>query len=238
MSCHFVADVHLTDAAPATWEKFFAYLAGPARKAGTLYLLGDLFHAYVGDDDRRELATRIRDELASVAAAGVALKFIFGNHDFMVGGKFAADVGMEILGEKAVIAPFGTRLLLLHGDSLITSDVKYQQARRKVYTKSYLFMARKLPMKERLRRAARMLAGKDHSNFHAGSYPVDEGFADELLAEHEAEVMIHGHTHLPGLHPQAAGGQRWVLPAWPGGGGPGGWLELDEAGFRRAGDWG
>ena len=237
VATHFVADVHLTNDAPDTWRDFFAYLAGPARKAQTIYLLGDIFHAWIGDDDKRELALQARAKLAEVAAAGIELKFVFGNHDFMIGEKMASETGMQLLDEQLIATHEGRRILLLHGDTLITSDVEYQKSRRKVLSKAYLFMARRLPMKMRLRQAQRMLDGVDYTRFYAGGSLVDEELVDKLLDEHNADLMVHGHTHVPGVHEQRQGKQRWVLPHWTGGGGTGGWLELDASGLKKAGAW-
>lgn len=195
-----------------------------------MYLLGDIFNAWIGDDDERELARLAQQWLAQLVQAGVAVSFIFGNHDFLVGRRFAKATGVRLLGEQAVVQVAGKRLLLLHGDTLITADKAYQEARRRMLWPPRLLLALLLfPRRLRRHKAQQMLAGVEHSDFLARRTGVDEGLVDRLLEQHSADIMVHGHTHLPGQHAAAGARERWVLPAWGDGGG---WLVADDAGWR------
>ena len=201
-------------------------------------MLGDIFHAWIGDDDDRELARQARSRLASLVRSGTRALFVFGNHDFMVHRRFAEETGVELLGESAVAEVGGTRMLLMHGDTLCTSDTVYQQARKKILRPHYLAYARMTPRWYRVKRAKRMLAGEDGSGFLAKGMEVDVGLAARLMAEAGAKVLVHGHVHAGDRFDVPGAGERWVLPSWPGGGGPGGWLEVGADGAaRRAGGW-
>ena len=234
---HFVADVHLVDGQPATWVDFFEYLAGPARECDHVYLLGDVFHAWIGDDDDRQLACEAKAKLRQLTDSGVRASFIFGNHDFMVGKRFARETGVSLLGEMATIEVAGHRLVLLHGDTLLTSDQRYQSARRKFLRPHFLFYARLLPRWLRRRRGERMLSDQRMFGEQVKAEPVDEDLVNLLLKRHDAQALIHGHTHHCGNFPAAADKVRWSLPAWTGGE-SGGWLQADSDGLRPLGNWG
>lgn len=232
---HLVSDVHLEDGKPETWEEFFAYLDGPARDCSELFLLGDVFHAWIGDDDGRELAERSREKLRALVRSGAAVRFVFGNHDFMVGKRFARETGVVLSGESATAEAGGMKALLLHGDTLCTGDVGYQKARARVLRPHFLLYARLLPRRTRIARAEQMLGGSDPSGFVAKDVRVDEKLACELLESSGADVMVHGHTHEPGEFALPCGKVRWSLPDWQEG--EGGWLELGEEGFAKKGPW-
>ena len=232
---HFIADVHLKDGEEKTWESFFNYLTEPVYDCSKLYLLGDIFHAWVGDDDQRDLARIAQEKLQKIVASGIEVFFIIGNHDFMIGNDFAKNTGVTLLGEQAVIKIANKNVLLIHGDILCTNDVEYLKARKKIYNKAYLFMARNLPIATRLERADKMLNNKDKSGFHAKELAVDESLVKQLLKENNSTVMIHGHIHQDGLTTYADNTQRWVLPDWIDK--DGGWLVADEYGFHKVGNW-
>ena len=231
---HFAADVHLEDGRPEGWRGFFSYLAGPARACGRLYLLGDVFHAWLGDDDRRPLAREAGELLRALADAGVEVSLLWGNHDFMLGEDFARRCGAALLGEEAVVEHGGTRALLLHGDVLCTADEDYLRARRLFAKPSTRFVLRHLPFFARRRVARRMLGASAGGAVLA---QVDEEHAQKLLAAAGAQILVHGHFHRPGFTEYADGRGRWTLPAWEPADGPGGWLELGEEGFSKQGGW-
>lgn len=210
---HFVADAHLVSGQPESWQAFFAYLNGPARTAKRLYLLGDIFDAWIGDDDDRELANCAREEFSSLVSVGVATSFIFGNHDFMVGKQFSTATGVALLGEHHQLALDGRRVLLMHGDTLITSEQAYQRARTKMLRPWRLAVLRLLPQSTRNKIAARLNQNKA-VDFATLAAKVDNDLVLQLLNQHNCSIMIHGHTHMPAKHELANGKERWVLPAW------------------------
>ena len=232
---HFVADVHLEDGRPEAWKNFFAYLAGPARACGGLYLLGDVFHAWLGDDDRGPLAQQSCEALRSVTDAGVKIGLLWGNHDFMLGRAFARRCGAELLGEQTVIEHQDLRVLLLHGDVLCADADSYLRARRRMLHPFSKLCMGNMPFAWRRRFARRLLGDEDEAKPAAA---IDEEQVRMRLAAARARVLVHGHFHQPGVTEYPDGSQRWLLPAWEPAAGPGGWLELDAAGgFRRQGGW-
>ena len=218
----FAGDAHLNDDKPDDWDGFFAFLRGPARRGRRLYLLGDLFESWVGDDDRRPLGERMRRELRAVAASGVAVCLIPGNHDFMLGKDFCAQAQAEFCGLRTLAVLAGRRLLLMHGDAL---DSRYR--RRRVWADPAVRrqLAQK-PIEARLELAARYAAAPVGGS---GSPQIDQPRAARLIRRLRLDAIVHGHTHRPGLQP-CAGGLRAVIPAWSAGGGGGGWISLDESG--------
>lgn len=230
-----MGDAHLCEEDPGSWAAFFNFLRGPAREAPELYLLGDIFNAWVGDDDQRELACEAAGRLRDIAAAGVRVSLLPGNHDFLLGAKFASIAGARLLGEQAVVTCAGERILLMHGDILCTADVKYQRSRRFWTNPLVRGCARRLPMRVRIAKAKAMTGGSvGRKAFKAGLLKVDENLAARLAHKAGARMLVHGHVHAPAVHRSAAL-VRAVVPAWPAAGGTGGWVELAGGNLRLSG---
>lgn len=235
----FASDIHLSDAEPATAQRFAAFLRGPVRDAQALYLLGDIFEYWAGDDDDDAFVADIRHELAAVSAAGVALYLMHGNRDFLIGARFVAQTGATLLGDPVLKEIEGRRLLLSHGDALCTDDVKYQAFRSMVRDPDWQarFVAR--PLADRKAEIAHIRAASIQAKQEKTMEIMDvNAFAVvSLLAAYPGAHLIHGHTHRPGRHAhevQHGLRQRWVLPDWSAE--RGGYLQVDAAGLRLV-DW-
>ncbi len=222
-------DAHLRDDEPAGWQDFFAFLRGPAREAKRLYLVGDLFHAWAGDDDQRDLAVAAKAELAGVARCGTAVGILGGNHDFMISTRFCSEIGASYCGLEHIADCGGRRLLLLHGDILCLGDKAYRRIRSIWSRPQVRALLARLPLDWR-QYLARKLAAQ--AGLHASGtceleskLAVNGQEAESMLQRSGAAAMVHGHTHAQGIFPCGVG-QRAVVPAWPAGGGPGGWIEL------------
>ncbi len=206
----FVADCHLSAARPAMVERFCALLDGTARRARALYLLGDLFDEWLGDDDDRPPHPQVEAALAALSASGVALHVAHGNHDFLLGEAFLARTGARLLAEPEPIALGAERWLLLHGDSLCTRDHAYQAFRRATRDPAAQRAFLALPLAER---AAQAAALHRRSGEHTRLQPDEitdvtpEAVAEMLRAE-RADGMIHGHTHRPAVHELEVEGRR------------------------------
>ncbi|GLS05311.1 UDP-2,3-diacylglucosamine hydrolase [Chitiniphilus shinanonensis] len=225
-----ISDLHLSPADPATVAAFEVFVAGPARQAQALYLLGDLFEVWIGDDQLDDpFYARIARQLAGLAASGVAVHFMAGNRDFLCGTRFARAAGLTLLPDPTVIAPFGAPLLLMHGDSLCTDDAAYQRFRRIVRNPLVQWLWRRLPYSWRNREAAQIRARSSASNRDKAAYIMDVnvGAVAQAMRQAGARVLIHGHTHRPARHAEAEG-TRWVLPDWHAG--HGGYLQVTAAG--------
>lgn len=221
MTTLFIADLHLDDSRPHITALFERYLAGEeVREADALYILGDLVEAWIGDDDDATLPTRIARAIHAVADSGVPVHFMHGNRDFLLGPDFAARAGMHLITDDAVIHDIqGTPTLLMHGDTLCTDDVVYQQVRAKVRTPAWKAEVLATPLEARRALAAQ---SRRDSRSHTGStdetiMDVNQGEVEKTMREAGVRRLIHGHTHRPAIHDfvlddQPA--QRIVLGDW------------------------
>jgi UDP-2,3-diacylglucosamine hydrolase len=213
----FVADLHLAPERPAITRAFLDFLAGA--EAADLYILGDLFEAWVGDDDDDPLARAVIAALAAASARGVQVHFQAGNRDFSVGRRFARETGARLLGDQALVSVQGRRLLLLHGDTLCSDDRAYQRFRRCVRHPLTLFVLGRLPLALRRRIAQRWRQASIRHNRNKPEYIMDvnEQAVATAFRDSGAELMIHGHTHRPGRHAcriDGRPGERIVLGDW------------------------
>lgn len=211
MSVLFVSDLHLDEARPAITELFLRFLHDEGRKAQAVYVLGDLFEAWVGDDDDSALASAVADALRQVGRVG----FIRGNRDFLVGHDYAARCGMTLLPDPCVMRLAGEPVLLLHGDLLCSDDLKYLEFRRQVREPAWqaAFLSQPLAARQAFAKKARA-----ESSARQAGMPLDIGDAtqdavDEMFTRFGVRRMIHGHTHRPAVH-DGAHGQRIVLGDW------------------------
>ncbi|MTH44799.1 UDP-2,3-diacylglucosamine diphosphatase [Intestinirhabdus alba] len=219
MTTLFIADLHLQTEEPAITAGFLRFLAGEARRADALYILGDLFEAWIGDDDPNPLHREMAAAIKAVVDSGVPCFFLHGNRDFLLGKRFARESGMTLLPQEKVLELDGRRVLIMHGDTLCTDDAGYQAFRARVHQPwlQRLFLA--LPLVIRRRIAARMRAGSKAANGSKSLAMMDVN-PQTVTAEmerHRVQWLIHGHTHRPAVHELTANGQparRVVLGAW------------------------
>lgn len=213
----FASDIHLQEAMPRTAEAFLGFLRDCAPHARQLYLLGDLFEYWAGDDD---IATpfnrKIVNALRAVTSQGVQLYWIAGNRDFLVGRKFAEAAGLRLLPEPHVVTLAGKRIVLAHGDAQCTDDTAYMafraQVRQDAWQQNFLAM----PLEKRKAIIAEMRSGSKEAQ-RAKSLDIMDVNAEaiaSLFADTGAHIMIHGHTHRPARHDYPDGHTRFVLPDW------------------------
>jgi UDP-2,3-diacylglucosamine hydrolase len=219
MTVLFVSDLHLDVARPAATACFLRFLSGPARDADDLYVLGDLFEAWIGDDAPGQHDRPVLAALTAYVAAGHRGHLLRGNRDFLVGPRFAAETGFRLLADETVISLGDTPALLMHGDTLCTDDRAYQRYRRVVHDPAVQRAYLSLPARVRAgiagfarRRSAAATAGKP-----ARIMDVNPGAVDAALRRHGVHLLIHGHTHRPAVHEFALDGaaaRRIVLGDW------------------------
>ncbi len=227
----FIADLHLCQEEPAITAGFLHFLQREAPHCDALYILGDLFEAWIGDDDPNPLHQQVASALRALP---VPVYFIHGNRDFLVGRRFARASGMTLLPEEQVLTLYGHRLLIMHGDTLCTDDAGYLRFRAKVHNPwiQRLFLA--LPLWVRKRIAARMRADSKQANQHKSQsiMDVNQGAVVATMQRHQVPLLIHGHTHRPAIHTltlQSEAAQRAVLGAWHS---RGSMIQLDAAGIQ------
>lgn len=219
MATLFVSDLHLDDARPHIVEQFERFCAGAARDADALYVLGDLFEAYIGDDDDAPLNARVAKALHGVADAGVPVHYIAGNRDFLLGEDYARRCGMDILADGTVIDLYGAPTLILHGDVLCTDDAEYLAFRKQVRDPAWqaAFLARPLAERRAFAAQARDASRAHTSRTDMAIMDVNQAAVEGALRGARVTRMIHGHTHRPAIHDFMLDGtpaQRIVLGDW------------------------
>jgi UDP-2,3-diacylglucosamine hydrolase len=220
MHTYIISDLHLTPERPQVSKAFFNFLTNDAPSAERLYILGDLFEFWIGDDAGSMLgADPILDAMKSISQV-VDCYFIAGNRDFLVRDTFTERTGFKILCDETLIDLYGTKTLLLHGDSLCTDDVAHQQFRTQMMTNSEFcdgFLA--LSINDRIEQAkqARLQSKQHKSEISMGIMDVTEAAVVATFTEHSVSQMIHGHTHRQNTHQYDIAGNlatRYVLGDW------------------------
>ena len=219
MTTLFISDLHLDDRRPETTAMLLDFLKNEAYNADALYILGDLFEFWLGDDVPSACSTAVATALSSLNDSGVPCFFIHGNRDFLLMEDYAASAGLSLLPEEHVVDLYGERVLLMHGDSLCTDDIPYQQfralVRNPIWQKDFLS---KTPQ-ERLQIAlqARDASAEHKDNVDMDIMDVNPGEVELAFTRHGVRRMIHGHTHRPDTHDLIVNGQeaqRIVLGDW------------------------
>ena len=219
MTTLFISDLHLGDARPAATELLMDFLRGEARQADALYILGDLFEYWLGDDAPSQTGLQVADGLSRVSGSGVPCYFMHGNRDFLLAEDYARRAGLELLEEEVVVDLYGQPTLLLHGDSLCTDDVAYQQFRTMVRNPQWQkeFLQRSLQERINLAMDAREKSAEHKQGVSMEIMDANDGAVTSAFERHAVRHMIHGHTHRPAIHnhPLTNGtGERIVLGDW------------------------
>lgn len=230
----FIADLHIDPQRPDILATFARFCTGPARRAREVYILGDLFEAWIGDDDDDPVAERTAATIADLAAAGVAVHFLPGNRDFLLGPDFARRAGLSLLAGPVVLDLAGSRTLVLHGDELCTDDSDHQAFRARVSDPQWRrdFLARPLAERRQLAADMRAMSRRSIEAKPTATLDVNADAVCRAFREWGVERMIHGHTHRPARHRLEVDGhtvERWVLGDWfeQGGG-----IAVDTAGWH------
>ena len=219
MTTLFISDLHLEAQQPDIGEQFLAFLKGEARDAEALYILGDLFEVWLGDDDPNPYYQQMKAGLRKLADTGVPIYFMHGNRDFTIGEQFCEETGAALLNDPTVLNLYGRDVLLCHGDSLCTDDVQYQQVRAMTRDPAWQAMMLAKSTEERI---AFAVQAREESIARGDSISdeIMDVNADAVMAtlrEHNVDIMLHGHTHRPAVHDIDMDGKhatRIVLGDW------------------------
>ena len=216
----FISDLHLAPQRPAATDALFRFLDETARGAERLYVLGDLFEYWIGDDALPDpFNSSVAQAFARLAAGGTRLYFIHGNRDFLIGPGFARAAAMTLLEDETEVDLHGTRTLLMHGDALCTDDVEYQKFRTMVRDPAWQRALLARPIAERIR-MAQALRGESEQAKQAKDMAIMDvapATVDSVLRAHGYPRLIHGHTHRPARHEHRVDGrtcERFVLADW------------------------
>ncbi len=202
MTTLFISDLHLTPSAPEITDCFIRFMREEAIHAEALYVLGDLFEFWIGDDDNSAFAKKIKQEFKQLTKIGVPCFFTQGNRDFLVGKRFAKQTGVTLLGDETVIDLYGQSAVILHGDTLCTEDVQYLAYRAKVHQPWLQWVFNRIPLWIKKKIVAKVQTGisENKQMKSLDIMDVTHSEVDAVMAKHHVQLMIHGHTHRPQIH--------------------------------------
>ena len=219
MTTLFISDLHLEASRPEIGEQLIKFLKKEAPGADALFILGDLFETWIGDDDPDPYHATIQSALGSVVKTGTPVFFMHGNRDFMIGKNFSVETGVQLLPDPFVLGLYGKDVLLSHGDAYCTDDVEYQAVRTMTRNPQWQAMMLQKSLQER-----RAFADQSRANSEAHGEAINEEISDvnvtaieEAMRSHNVRLMVHGHTHRPAVHAQTVNGlsaKRIVLGDW------------------------
>ena len=216
----FISDLHLSPRSPGATHLFLDFLVDRARQGGELYILGDLFEAWVGDDDINDpYNATIVDALQQASMDGLQIGLLHGNRDFLLGSDFAAATGVRLLPDPYILSTPAWQFVLSHGDALCLDDADYMTFRCQVRSREWQGMFLAKPLAERQSLAAHMRAMSEQGQRARANYLTDlqPAATDDFLRTHGYATFIHGHTHQPATHDHLIDGihvERWVLGDW------------------------
>ena len=216
----FIADLHLTPERPASTRLFEAFLTDAAQSLERLYILGDLFEYWVGDDGAEPLGHEdVEAALGKAVKGGMEIFFMHGNRDFLIGEDFAQRTGCVLLADPVVISLQGRNCLLTHGDALCTDDIEHQNARKEMLSAKWKLAFLKKPLEQRMQTATAMRRQSESSKQTKSMSVMDvnQEAVESLMRQHGVDTLIHGHTHRPAIHQfqlEQKPAWRYVLGDW------------------------
>jgi len=229
-----ISDLHLQEERPDITRAFLDLLDGRARHAKALYILGDFFEAWIGDDAMTPFQQSICQALRQLSDSGTAVYLMHGNRDFLIGQDFCKAAGCTLLADPSVIELGGEQVLLMHGDTLCTRDLAYMKMRRYLRNPLSLWILRHLPLATR-QKLARKLRSESRAQTRMKATEIVDVTPEEVpkvMAAHGVRTLVHGHTHRPAIHKLVVNGEparRIVLGDWD----RRGWtLQVDAQGFQ------
>lgn len=230
-----ISDLHLQEQRPDITRAFLRFLEDKAADAKALYILGDFFEVWIGDDGASAFQLSIANALRKVSEAGTQIYLMHGNRDFLIGKRFCQMAGITLLKDPSLVSFYGQKALLMHGDSLCTRDISYMKMRKILRNPVSLFILRNLPLATRQKLASKLRSeSKTQTRMKASDIvDVTPCEVERVMREHKVDLLIHGHTHRPATHALCINGnaaKRIVLGDWD----HYGWvLKVDPQGFSQ-----
>lgn len=216
----FISDLHLEEKTPQSCKQFLHFLSNCDSKVDAIYILGDLFETWIGDDNDTAFNRQIIKAMRQTTNKGIPIYFLPGNRDFLIGKKFLHATGCLKMRDEHKISLYGTNILLMHGDTLCTDDIAYLRARKIIRNRFYLKLFQLLvPLKARQKFADRLRKKSKHYTKKASKEIMDvtQETVIHIMQKHDVAYLIHGHTHRPAIHTftiQDSPVERIVLGAW------------------------
>ena len=217
----FISDLHLSAEGPDRLQLFLHFLRSRAASADSLYILGDLFDAWLGDDDQQPIAMEVKQALRQLRERGTELKVMHGNRDFLLGEGFCEASGAELISDPCLIDLYGIPTLLMHGDLLCTDDQEYQAFRKQIRSAEFAshFLSMTIAQRIAVAQEYRAKSGEANAQKSEDIMDVNQQAVERTLQQHRAQRLIHGHTHRPADHRFTLDNQtitRHVLGEWHG----------------------
>lgn len=202
MTTLFISDLHLEEKRPEIIEAFFEFLSRKAQNIDALYILGDFFEAWIGDDENTHLQLSVKQKLKDVTDSGTQLFLMHGNRDFLMGSLFCEETGAQLLDDPSVVTLYDRNILLMHGDSLCTNDVEYMKFRKNMRDSEWqtLFLKRSLPERQLVAQQLRTISQAKNKGKSQEIMDVTPSEVESSLRTHKVNTLIHGHTHRPATH--------------------------------------
>jgi len=219
MTTLFISDLHLNEERPDIARAFLRFLINEAMRADKLYILGDFFEVWVGDDDDSAFVNQVKSALKQTTNSGTQVFVMHGNRDFLLGQAFADDTGVELISDPTIINLYGKAVLLMHGDSLCTGDEEYQQFRAVTRSEEWQreLMEKTLEERRSIAAAMRNASKERNENIAQNIMDVTEAEVVTQMNYRNTKILIHGHTHRPAIHDiqlDSIVGKRYVLGDW------------------------
>ena len=232
----FISDLHLDPAHQEISNQFIKLLTLCDNSVDDIYILGDLFEIWIGDDDHSTFHAAMINQLKQAARHGTRIHFMHGNRDFLIGQQFLTQSGCHLMADEERISVYGTPVLLMHGDTLCTLDTAYLRARKFAHSKilQKLFLLLPISIRKNIAARARKASEKHTGNTEASIMDVTQSEVERVMLKHDVDYLIHGHTHRPAMHQFSSSDRdksRIVLPAWHHGGSVLEWRDNNEKKF-------
>jgi UDP-2,3-diacylglucosamine hydrolase len=215
----FISDLHLEESRPEITAAFLTFIEELEADVDALYILGDLFEAWIGDDENTPLQVKVKTALGDLVSKSCPVYFIHGNRDFLIGQRFAEETGVQLLPDPSLIDLYGEPVLILHGDSLCTRDIAYMKFRQNMRNPEWqsLFLNRPLQDRRTTAQQLRTLSQAQNQGKKQEIMDVTEDEVIKLMSDKAVVTMVHGHTHRPDIHEISVNGKkakRIVLGDW------------------------
>lgn len=219
MSILFISDLHLDPTRPNVTQAFLRFIENEASQAEALYILGDFFEAWIGDDMQHPFIADVKQSLRSLTDTGIPVHLMHGNRDFLIGKKFCKETGCQLLEDPTLLELFGQKVLLMHGDTLCTQDVDYLAFRGMVRNPDWQkdFLSKSLQERLTIAESMRAASKEKTSQLQYEIMDVTQSEIEKVMAEQHVQLLIHGHTHRPAVHKLEVNGkaaERIVLGDW------------------------
>ena len=215
MTIAFISDLHLEPVMNDKTAGFFDFLDSAQNKYQQLYILGDFFEYWIGDDDNEPVNLSIQQKLKAATDSGLDIFFVHGNRDFLIGSEFEKNTGVKIIEDMTLIEIGNKSVMVAHGDSFCTDDVEYQEMKKEIRSDSWknTFLAKSIDERIAFANNMRAESAKRSSNKPENIMDVNCDYVSQIISDHNIDYLIHGHTHRPKIH-QAGNALRAVLGSW------------------------